>query len=842
MRFLLRLTAVLAMAAVLMVIWRWSLRDSRQAVAGALKSGTVLVARAAAHDVSRPLALLRGSETAAQTPDCAKRREGCGTSPGVSDDPDDDDAGDAEQVIQPQQITPPQNAQRPAPPPAIPPTPPPIPPAGLALEQHTQGTRPAAVIAASFDGMGFGFTGPQGQARNAALDNSLAVGPNHIVQVINGAGIAIYTKKGALFDTTGKVLYGAVASKTVFQGFGGACEAANFGDVVARYDQFADRWLYVMPIFQRIPGRPEEPYSVCYAVSQTPDPMGAYYRYEFRRKLFPDYPRPAIWPDGYYVPSSTGDNVIQKHACIVDRAAMLKGKEATEQCLIIDGVNFLNNADIDGPALPPSGTPNIMMAAGGSQLRQVYEDDGIYFWKLHVDWENPKSTAAVGPTKIPVAPYHYLCNGQLTNCVPQPGTTTRLDAQGDKLMQRLTYRNFGDHQSIVVTHSIDSSPGAAGGVRWYEFRLDPKGDPYLYQQGTYAPDDSYRWMASAAMDRTGNIGIGYSFGGTPNFVGQRFAARMAADPLGQLSFHETVLASGQGVQARGNRWTDYATTAMDPSDDCTFWYVGDYFKEGAALLTTKIGGFRLPGCLQRKLNGSAFFDANHNGKRDAGETGLPGIQIAYSGGQSGKITTGNDGSFSVEVPADPLYGAATYTISMQSNAAGWIQTGQAQTVSLTDAGNDTVANFGSVCTVQNHGGAETKYWAGSKGKAVLMANDAAWRTLLTSTLNLTNADGSRFTVSGKPSQAYDQLKKWLGKASVSTQLAAAALNVKFGTQDGSVRVHDAIAGDWPSVNALIARVSALSGNAAAAYRGLIEKLNGDAVAVTPASAAGCGAI
>jgi hypothetical protein len=317
---------------------------------------------------------------------------------------------------------------------------------------------------------------------------------------------------------------------------------------------------------------------------------------------------------------------------------------------------------------------------------------------------------------------------------------------------------------------------------------------------------------------------------------------MAADPLGQLSFHETVLASGQGVQARGNRWTDYATTAMDPSDDCTFWYVGDYFKEGAALLTTKIGGFRLPGCLQRKLNGSAFFDANHNGKRDAGETGLPGIQIAYSGGQSGKITTGNDGSFSVEVPADPLYGAATYTISMQSNAAGWIQTGQAQTVSLTDAGNDTVANFGSVCTVQNHGGAETKYWAGSKGKAVLMANDAAWRTLLTSTLNLTNADGSRFTVSGKPSQAYDQLKKWLGKASVSTQLAAAALNVKFGTQDGSVRVHDAIAGDWPSVNALIARVSALSGNAAAAYRGLIEKLNGDAVAVTPASAAGCGAI
>ncbi len=823
------------MAMVPVAVWRLSLRDLRQSVDAQLKPGTVLVARAAVHDVSPPLASLRGSESAAPMPDCAKRAEGCGTSPG---NPDDDD-----QVTQPQQITQtPQNAQRPAPPPPIPPTPPPIPPAGLTAEQHAQGARPAAVIAASFDGMGFGFTGPQGQARAAGLDNSLAIGPNHIVQVINGAGIAIYSKKGAMFDTTGKVLYGSVPSKTVFKDFGGACEAANFGDVVVRYDQLADRWLYVMPIFNRIQGRPEEPYSVCYALSKSPDPMGAYYRYEFRRKLFPDYPRPAIWPDGYYVPSSTGDNVIQKHACIVDRAAMLTGKDATEQCLIIDGVNFLNNADIDGQTLPPSGAPNIMMAAGGSQLKQVFEDDGIYFWKLHVDWANPKNTAAMGPVKIPVAPYHYLCNGQLTNCVPQPGTTTRLDAQGDKLMQRLTYRNFGDHQSMVVTHSINSSPGAAGGVRWYEFRIDPKGDPYLYQQGTYAPDESYRWMASAAMDRMGNIGIGYSFGGTPNFVGQRFAARMAGDPLGQLTFHETVLASGQGVQARGNRWVDYPTTAMDPSDDCTFWYVGDYFKEGATALTTKIGGFRLPGCLQRNLSGSAFFDANHDGKRDAGEPGLPGVQIAYSGGQSGKIATGANGSFSVLLPADPLYGLASYTISAQgSTHPGWTQTGRALTVSLADPGNDSVTNFGAVCTVQNRGGADPKYWASGKGKTVLSAHDPAWQTPINSKLNLVNADGVRFTVSGTPSQAYDQLKKWLGKSSVSTQLAATALNVAFGSQDGNVTVQDTIAGDWVSVDTLIARVSGLGGSAAVGYKSLLEKLNGNAAAVTPTSAAACGA-
>ena len=137
--------------------------------------------------------------------------------------------------------------------------PPPIPPAAVAIEQHAQGSRPAAALVTSFDGLGLGFNGPQGPGRRAALDNSLAVGPNHIVQVINGAGIAVYTKKGARFDNTGTVLYGAVPSSTVFAGFGGPCETAHFGDVVVRYDQLADRWLYVMPIFQRIPNRPDEP-------------------------------------------------------------------------------------------------------------------------------------------------------------------------------------------------------------------------------------------------------------------------------------------------------------------------------------------------------------------------------------------------------------------------------------------------------------------------------------------------------------------------------------------------------------------------------------------------------
>ena len=333
---------------------------------------------------------------------------------------------------------------------------------------------------------------------------------------------------------------------------------------------------------------------MCYAVSAGSDPFGPYYRYEFLRPLFPDYPRPAIWRDGYYIPTSTGDEVVQKHACVVNRAKMLKGEPATEQCVIIDGVNFLNNADIDGKHLPPAGAPNIMMAAGGTQLKKIIEDDGIFVWRFHVDWKNPANTKVTGPEKIAVAAYHYLCDGQLTNCVPQPGTDRRLDAQGDKIMARLVYRRIGDRESIIAVHSVNTSAGA-GGVRWYEFRINKDRSVKLHQQGTYAPDGFYRWMASPAIDRLGNIGIGYSFGGTPNFAGQRFAGRAAGDPLGQLTLKETVLVEGEGAQ-NVMRWEDYTQTAVDPSDDCTIWYVGDYIKKGAASYSSRIGAFRMPGC------------------------------------------------------------------------------------------------------------------------------------------------------------------------------------------------------------------------------------------------------
>ena len=490
--------------------------------------------------------------------------------------------------------------------PAIP-TAPDIGAAGAAVEQTAQGKRAALAALASFDGLGNGFTGREFPgAANASetpggggpaggrggIDISLAVGPNHVFEILGG-NFAIFTKKGKKYDTTGKLLYGAVPNDTIFAGFGVRCRVTNNSDTVVRYDQLADRWLFVLPVFQA-------PYGMCYAVSATSDPLGPYYRYEFQRPLFPDYPRPAVWPDGYYNPTSTSDNLLpevitQKHDCIADREKMLKGLPASEQCVVIDGGVFMLNTDVDGKKLPPPGAPNIMMSTGGTQLMKIYEDDGIYFYKVHVDWNDPAKTTVSAPQKIAVAPYHYLCDGQLSNCVSQPGTDRRLDSQGDKLIQRLTYRNLGDHESILAEHSV-ATAAHGGGVRWYEFRLNKQRDPVLYQQSTYAPGGFYRWLGSIAMDRKGNIGLGYSFGGDPNFPGQRFAARMANDPKGQLTFHESVLAEGQASQTGSLRWEDYTNVTLDPSDDCTFWFVGNYLKSGATSSTTRIGSFVVPGC------------------------------------------------------------------------------------------------------------------------------------------------------------------------------------------------------------------------------------------------------
>lgn len=507
------------------------------------------------------------------------------------------------------------------------------------IEQKEHGIEAGLVVIQSFDGLGEGFEGPQGKTyfRNPS-DNSLAVGPDHIVQTVNSR-MAVFSKKGKKFSRTGDVLYGPGETRNVFKGYGGPCEDINNGDAVVRYDQFADRWLIVMPTFRRAllkhdtlkftkfeggvetgkpvaPGPPAElyrpayvveerpaqrkklppdtvgSYCMCYAISTTSDPLGSYYRYEFRRDRFPDYPRPAIWHNGYYTTTSTGDHLNERHAYVVDREKMLKGFPASEQWFILPDVNFIIHADVDGKNMPDKNSPAIMLATGGDQLNKITKDNGIYFWQHYTDWKNPAGSRLVGPEKIPVPEYRYLGDGQLTKAVPQPGTEVKLDAQGDKLMARVVYRKHRDKEQIAAVHSVSVS-GGGGGVRWYEFLKTANGKLKVNDMGTYAPGPEFRWMASPAIDLDGNIFIGYSYGDSLNFPGQRMAAR-SADVKGKgLNFREVVLAAGEASQTTTLRWEDYTQTAVDPSDESIIWYVGDYIKKGSSDYSTRISAVKI---------------------------------------------------------------------------------------------------------------------------------------------------------------------------------------------------------------------------------------------------------
>ena len=431
----------------------------------------------------------------------------------------------------------------------------------------------------------------------------LAVGPNHIVQIVNSR-MAIFTKKGRQFDTTGKVLYGAVPTNNVFKGFGGPCEMRNNGDAVVRYDQLADRWLIVMPIFSRSPATPQDPpaqppapYSMCYALSTSADPFGTYYRYEFIRPLFPDYPRPAVWPDGYYLPTSTGDEVIQKHACVVDRAKMLEGKDATEQCVVVDGVNFLNNADLDGQALPPAGAPNIVMAAGGTQLRKMMRR------RRHLCVEVPRRLERSGQdVKLDRADEDSASRPTTICATASSRAASRSRAPNAGSMRRATssWRVSSTDASAIANrssrrHSVNTTAGG-GGVRWYEFSVDKNRDSACDSRAPTRPtarSDGWQARPSTALATSGSAIRSAGHRSSPA------NASPAVSPTTRSARSRcTKPCSPQARHAQTNtlRWEDYSQTAVDPSDDCTIWYVGDYFKKGAASYSTRIGAFRMPQC------------------------------------------------------------------------------------------------------------------------------------------------------------------------------------------------------------------------------------------------------
>jgi hypothetical protein len=413
------------------------------------------------------------------------------------------------------------------------------------------------------------------------------VGPNHYIAMSN-LSFAVYSK-------TGTTLYGPAANNTLWSGFGGDCETRNDGDPIILYDQFADRWL--LSQFTAGAGT----FFNCVALSTSGDPTGTYYRWAFTTgSNFPDYPKYGIWRDAYYISTrefqgSTTGPFAGVGAYAIDRAEMLAGKPNPQviSFLVPPGGTAYNigdgllPADIDGATLPPAGASEIFAGAMDNGGPYSAPGDALTLWRFHVDFASPGSSTFTLGTTLPIAAYDTIfgpCGGT-RSCIPQPGTSNKIDilSYRQRPLHRLAYRNFGTHESLVTNQAVEGVANMAG-IRWWEVR-DPNGTPSIFQEGTYVPgsgDTIHRWMGSIAMDVEGNMALGYSVSnGTAVFPGIRYTGRLAGDTLGQMPQGEGTIGSGSSSQVGSpdpvQRWGDYSSMNVDPTDDCTFWYVNEYY-------------------------------------------------------------------------------------------------------------------------------------------------------------------------------------------------------------------------------------------------------------------------
>lgn len=446
------------------------------------------------------------------------------------------------------------------------------------------------------------------------------VGPNHYVEMVNLV-FGVYSK-------TGRLLLGPLAVGDLWAGFPVDECTENSGDPVVLYDQRADRWILTQ-FTTRGSDYPDEPANLfynCIAVSTTGDPTGSYYRYAFSTGYnFPDYPKYGVWGDSYLITTREFGTIDASIYGIgvygLERSRMIAGDPNARAVsfLLQEGkvpLNLIGDgllpADVDGPKAPPAGSPAPIVGTQDDGAGYGATFDAVNVWEFKVTW-NAAPTASIGlKTQLPTAGFDsvFPCQPTARDCLPQPGITNR-DQYLDVLSYRqrptwrLAYRTFGSYESMVTNQSVEALPGQAG-MRWWELRRDKRGNYTIRQEGTFAPNDTVnRWMGSIAQDRKGNFALGYSVvNGTDVYPGIRYTGRLAGDRRGQFTLGEGTIVNGTAAQTSLNsRWGDYSSMNIDPVDDCTFWYVNEYYTQAGAAQApngngwqTRIASFRLPHC------------------------------------------------------------------------------------------------------------------------------------------------------------------------------------------------------------------------------------------------------
>ena len=456
--------------------------------------------------------------------------------------------------------------------------------------QQAAGTKLKTIPGMNLLGLGSGFTGPQGpfQIGGAPPDPNASVGATQIVETVN-LQLAVFDK------ATGSPILGPAFIGSLWSGFNASCSSAtHIADPVVLYDKQAGRWLLNIHTLGN-------PYVICFAVSTSSDATGTYNLYAFQVQAQGNLTNEqlGVWPDAYYLAEwiwANSSTYIGPQACAADRRQMLAGQTATMQCFQIDNAQLRGMApsDLDGTSPPPAGSPNYYLIQGPAR------SNSLYLYSFHVDFTTPANSTFTGPAIISVAPYNPAAADGVP-AIPQPDTSQLLDVNGSDVMPRLAYRNFPGanpaHESLLVTHSVRAGTGSSSrtAFRWYELR-NPSTTVTVYQQGTYSPDTTHRWMSSIAMDKMGDIAIGYSVSSASVYPGIRYAGRVSGDPLNRLETEVTIY-NGSGSQSSGARWGDYPSMSLDPTDDCTMWYTGEYMAASGALdWATRLFSFRFAAC------------------------------------------------------------------------------------------------------------------------------------------------------------------------------------------------------------------------------------------------------
>ncbi|MCK9424100.1 MAG: T9SS type A sorting domain-containing protein [Bacteroidales bacterium] len=413
--------------------------------------------------------------------------------------------------------------------------------------------------------------------------------------ISTGAYVQVVNMNFAVYSKTGTILFGPADLMTIWAGNPAPYTVGN-GDPVVLYDQAADRWI----ISQfSLPSASQNAELV--AISTTSDPTGSWYCYifPFGNKM-PDYPKFGIWPDGYYL--SFNQFVNQSSwggvgAVVLQRSQMLIGGATSYMYFDLgpsSDPSSMLPSDWDGSTPPLANEPNYFTYFNDWSSPT---EDYLKIWQFHTDWVTPANSTFSEVYSLVTAPFKSQICADATGrgvCIPQPGTANKLESLSDRLMFRLQYRNFGDHQSMVTNHTVDVDNSGHAGIRWYELRNSGSGWG-IYQQGTYAPDAYHRWVGSVAMNGSGAIALGYSVSGSTSvYPGIRYTGRRANDPLGVMTIAEQTIMDGGGSKTYPSRWGDYSMMSVDPSDDQAFWYTTEYIQStGTWNWHTRVASFTI---------------------------------------------------------------------------------------------------------------------------------------------------------------------------------------------------------------------------------------------------------